>query len=120
MASAWSLRLMIMSVLYSLEHLMEHCHLDYEAVVRFVLHDAARTVKHFVGHGGIAPDGQAVHKTTVRARACEPGLAHAPVGERAAQPLIRTGITVGRGCAPFLGIDNVRARERLGALARFA
>src|ERR1700683_3898496 len=120
MASAWLLRLMIMSVLYSLQHLMEHCHLHRESIARFVLHEAARTVKHFVSHGSIASDWQTVHEATVRARGREPGLAHAPVSERTPQLRIRIGIAVGRGRAPLLGVDNMRARERFGALARFA
>src|ERR1700683_3541932 len=118
MASAWSLRFMIMTLLYSPKHLMEHRHLHDQAVVCFVLHDAARPVEHLIGDRRVAPDRQAMHETTLGMRAREPALAHAPVGERAAQLRIDSRISVRRRGGPLLGINDLRPRERRSAVTR--
>src|SRR5262249_51382457 len=62
MARVWSERFIIFRFPYlTSEQLVEHRHLHDEAVVRFTLHDAAWAVEHFIGHGSIATDRQAVH-----------------------------------------------------------
>src|SRR5450631_4749837 len=120
MARAWSLRFMIIRLLYSLQHLMQHGHLYREAVARFVLHDAAIAVEHLVSDRGIAAYRQAVHEAAVGGSACEPAIPHAPIGKRAAQQRIACRIAVGIDCAPFLGIHDICTGERILAVARLA
>src|ERR1700722_21025469 len=107
---------MIMTVLYSVKHLMQHRHLHDEPVVRFVLHDAARPVEPLIGDRRIAPNRQAMHEAAVGFRAREPAILHAPVLEAAAQLRIDPAITVGCCGTPFLGVNDMRSEERIGAL----
>src|SRR5687768_285810 len=83
-ASAWSTRCMIIVASFSLQHPIQHRHLDGEPIGGLAQHETARTVEHFVRHGGVAPHGQAVHELAAARRAVEPAFAHAPVGERRA------------------------------------
>src|SRR5450631_306168 len=106
MASAWSLRFMIMELLYSAKHLVKDGHLHDETILRFVLHEAARAVEDLIGNSGITPHRQAVHQAAVGGCACEPTLAHAPIGERASQVRILCRVPVGIRRAPFLGVQN--------------
>src|SRR5450631_2581878 len=118
MARAWSLRFMIMTLSYSRKYLMEHRHLHDEAVVCFLLHDAARAVEHLIGDGGVASHRQAMHEAAVNARGREPAFPHAPVREGAPQARIGFGIAVGCRGAPLLRINHMSSRECFSALAR--
>jgi hypothetical protein len=70
-----------------------------------------------IGDGDVATHRQAVHEMTILLRGAEPWLGHAPVGETASQLSLGLTITVVNRRAPLLGIQDMRAGERRGALA---
>ena len=57
---------------------MEDCHLREHTVAGLLNHDAARSVKYFVGHDDAAPYGQAVHEPAIILRGLKPRLIDAP------------------------------------------